>query len=426
MIRFKSLKTLLVSAALAPVLAFGQGAGDQKLTPEVKADVIAKISGVIKNSAFVPGIDLAKWDDFIASQKEAIEKAETDTDFAAAVRHAIEKFGISHMVLMTPDAAKARIERKAVGIGITIQPTDDGLIVTSVFDETPAKEAGLQPGDLIFEADGKKLGATSTITGEEGTKVVLKIKRTNGKVDTLTLTRRKFSSIRPETLTQINPDTVLLRIPTFDISYNRKKVDELMAEARKSKNIILDLRSNGGGAVINMLHLMGYFLPPNTEFGLFISKPLVRDFVEETKGSPTDLKAIAAWAKRGWLKPGRPEGGPYTGNVAVLINGGTGSASEITAAAFKEFLDSPVVGTKSAGAVLVSTMAPVGNGWILQYPLSDYITKQGLRLEGNGVVPDVEAGLVKFGEPDVAVDKALALLKRIELRQKRAAIPPLP
>lgn len=426
MVRFKSFKAFLAAVAIVPALAFSQATGDQKLTPEIKADVIAKISGVIKNNAFVPGIDLAKWDEFLASQKDAIDKAETDTDFAAAVRHAIEKFGISHMVLMTPDAAKARIERKAVGIGITIQPTDDGLIVTSVFDDTPAKEAGLQPGDLIFEADGKKLGTTSTITGEEGTKVVLKIKRSTGKVDTLTLTRRKFSSIRPETLTQVNPDTVVLRIPTFDISYNRKKVDELMVEARKSKNLILDLRSNGGGAVINMLHLLGYFLPQNSEFGLFVSKSLVRDYTEETKGSPSDLKGIATWAKRGWLKPSRVEGGPYTGHVAVLINGGTGSASEITAAALKEFIDSPVIGTKSAGAVLVSTMAPVGNGWILQYPLSDYITKQGLRLEGSGVIPDVEAGLPKFGEPDEAVEKALALLRRIELRQKRAAVPPLP
>lgn len=426
MIRFNSFKALFAAAVITPTLAFSQATGDQKLTPEVKAEVVSKVSTVIKNLAFVPGIDLTKWDEFLASQKEAIDKAESNADFAAAVRHAIEKFGISHMVLMTPDAAKARIERKAVGIGITIQPTDEGLIVTSVFDETPAKEAGLQPGDLIFEADGKKLGATSTITGDEGTKVVIKVKRTTGRVDTLTLTRRKFSSIRPETLTQINPDTVMLRIPTFDISYNRKRVDDLMAEARKSKNIILDLRSNGGGAVINMLHLLGYFLPQNTEFGLFVSKALVRDFTEETKGSPTDLKAISAWAKRGWLKPARVEGGHYTGNVAVLINGGTGSASEITAAALKEFMEAPIIGTKSAGAVLVSTMAPVGNGWILQYPLSDYITKQGLRLEGNGVVPDVEAGIAKFGEPDVAVDKALALLKRIELRQNRAVVPPLP
>jgi carboxyl-terminal processing protease len=65
-------------------------------------------------------------------------------------------------------------------------------------------------------------------------------------------------------------------------------------------------------------------------------------------------------------------------------------------------------------------MSPVGSGWLLQFPLSDYITKAGVRIEGNGIVPDVEAPMVKFGDPDTAVEKALALFKRAELREQRA------
>lgn len=410
----------LLLAVSVPTTVFGQTTTpSQSLTAETKEKVLAGIARVIKNQAFVPGVELSKWDEFVVNEKEKIDKASTDAEFAEAVREAISKFGISHMVLMTPQAAKARVERKAVGIGVTIQPQEDGLLITNVFDDTPAKENGLVPGDLIMEADGKKLTSTSTILGDEGTQVVLKVRKGDGVVRSLTLTRRKFSNVRPETLAWISPDTAVLRIPTFDLSYNRKRIDELMAEARKAKNLVLDLRSNGGGAVINMLHLLGYLLPSDTQFGLFVTRSLVSDFVEETGAEPTELRKISSWAKRGWLKPSKVEGGPFAGRLAVLINGGTGSASEITAAAAKEFLGAPIVGTKSAGAVLVSTMASLSDGWQLQYPLSDYITAQGRRLEGSGVEPEVVAPMPKFGEHDDAIDKAVALLKRIELRNSR-------
>jgi carboxyl-terminal processing protease len=418
---FKPFRNLLAGVALAgSTLAFGQTAPAQsELTPEVKKEVLANVTRVITKMAFVPGIDLTKWEEFLTGQQEAIDKATTSTEFAMAVREAINKFGISHMVLFTPDMAKARVERKAVGIGINIQPQEDGLLVTNVFEGSPAAEAGIQPGDLIIEADGKKLGKDSVITGEEGTQVELKIKRSSGKVDGMKLTRRKFSNVRTDTLKFVDADTAILKVNTFDISYDRKKIDELMVEARKSKNLILDLRSNGGGAVINMLHLMGYFVPADEKFGIFLGRSLVNRYVEETKGNPTELKKIADWAEIGWLRASKVNGGMYQGNVAVLINGGTGSASEITALAMKELRGAPVIGTKSAGAVLVSTMTPVTNGYVLQFPMSDYLSVQGVRLEGNGIEPDTEAPTPKFGEPDVAIEKAVALLKRAALRNER-------
>lgn len=424
-------RTLIVAAAVAvSSLATAQVANpaETKQLPfsEVKAQVLQSVSRIISTNAFVPGVDLAKWDEFIKSQQEAIDKANTDAEFAEAVRAAMSKFGISHMVLITPQAARARVERRAVGIGINIQPQDDGILVTNVFPESPAAEAGLQPGDLIVEANGKPITAQTSLTGDEGTTVEIKVKRPNGKVDAMKLTRRKFNNVRPDTLTWVNDETAVLKVHTFDLAYDRKKIDEHMKAARKAKNLVLDLRSNGGGAVVNMLHLLGYFVPMDEPFGIFINKAMVKRFVDTTGGSPTELRKIAMSQQSGWLRPLRAEGGMFAGNVAVLINGGSGSASEITAQAIKELRDAPVVGSKSAGAVLVSTMAQVTNGWMLQFPLSDYMSAQGVRLEGNGIVPDIDAAMPRFGEPDTAVEKALALLKRAELRNQRAggSVPP--
>lgn len=392
------------------------------LTEERRTEIINGMRRVMTTNAFVPGKDFSNFDEFLEKYKSEIAAATTDSELAEAVNSRLMRFyGASHIVLITPQAMRARTERRAVGVGIQVAPEEGGIRILGVFPGSPAAEAGLVPGDLIVEADGKKVDNPTQISGAEGTQVVLSIKREDGSIKTFTLTRRAFSNVRPDTLTWVNDNTAVLKVHTFDLSYNRLRIDELMAEASKAENLILDLRSNGGGVVANMLHLLGHFLSPDIRFGSFISRGMVDEFVKETKGDPTDLRAIVQWSGNRGLAAFRRGGQPFAGRVAVLVNGGTGSAAEITAAALKEFREASVVGTRSAGGVLVSTMAPLSNGWFLQFPFMDYVTARGLRLEGNGIVPDVEAPTPRFNEADVAIDRALALLQRQALRQERAA-----
>ena len=101
----------------------------------------------------------------------------------------------------------------------------------------------------------------------------------------------------------------------------------------------------------------------------------------------------------------------------MLINRGSGSASEICAAALSERASAPLVGTQSAGAVLSSTYAKLSEGFMMQYPLSDYITAKGMRLESNPLKPTHEVKAVRQGDgPDPAVEKAVEVLKGTHLR----------
>lgn len=393
--------TLTVWAQTAPI------------SKERKAEVLDAMGVVIGTQAYVPGVDFSKWDDFVAKHQKDIDKAETEENFAEAVNGALQEFGFSHIVLATPRAARARVEKRVVGIGVLVQTEEEGLRVINVFPDTPAQEVGLEPGDLLIEADGKKIKPGMSLVGEEGTEVTFSILRGKEK-KTYTVKRRKYSNVREDKISWPNADTAMVTVHTFDLSYDRKKVDQLMSEASKAKNVILDLRGNGGGVVINMLHLLSHFLPREATIGTFISRKMVSDYVKETGGKATDLKAIAEWAEGGKLRPLRNPGGPYAGNVAVLVNGGSGSASEITATALREHLKAPVIGTKSAGAVLVSMMSPLPEGFSLQFPLMDYVSLKGVRLEGNGLIPDAEAPTPKFKEADVAIEKALTLLAKIQ------------
>lgn len=380
---------------------------------EVKDAVLKRMTDLIQNVAYVPGVDFSKWSEFVAKRQADIDKSSNADEFVRALNGGLREFGFSHIVMSTPRAAQARMDRKAVGIGVRLQPEEGGMRVVTVVPGAPAVEAGIEPGDLIIGANGKKVTETTQIAGDAGSSVVLKVQKADGKVKDYKLVRRAFSTVQPETLTWANPDTAVVRIPTFDLGYNRKKVEELMTEAAKAKQLILDLRSNGGGAVINLTHLMGTLLPPGTPIGTFVGRQMVDRYVKETGGKSSDLLEIAKWTKDK-IRAGRTPVDPFKGTIAVLINGGSGSAAEIAAAALQDQLGSPVIGSKSAGAVLVSVMVPLPHGYQLQYPINDFVTVSGYRIEGAGVKPDLEAPLTtKFGEADAGIERAIAMLQRM-------------
>jgi carboxyl-terminal processing protease len=105
----------------------------------------------------------------------------------------------------------------------------------------------------------------------------------------------------------------------------------------------------------------------------------------------------------------------FKGKIAVLVNGLSGSASEITAQALKELVGAQIVGTKSAGAVLVSVMVPIARGFMVQYPINDYVSAKGVRLEHTGVPVDAEATTPQEMMPskiDPAFQVALQQLNR--------------
>lgn len=419
---FRTVVCMLAMLAVAPASYAQRPHSTAADSPEwnqaAKAKVLDRMSKLILNNAYVPNIDFSKWDAALAKIKPDADKAQTEEEFAAVVDNGLRSaFNISHIVLLPPQAVKQRVDQHMVGIGIRIDPTEDGILVTSTVPGAPAEKAGIEQGDTILEADGHK-AERRFIAGPEGTSVNLKVRKADGKtIKMYKVLRAQFNTVQKEELTWVDKDTAAIKIYTFDLSYNADNVAEIMKKANKAKNLIVDLRNNGGGAVGNMMHFLGTVLEPGTQIGSFINKRSYDQYLQDNPGGDkNDLLGIAKASNEKIDVRSIPGVPVFKGHIAVLVNGGSGSASEITAEALKELVNAPVIGKKSAGAVLVSVMGDLPHGFNLQYPISDYISVHGIRLEANGIVPDAKAEdaiMIKKGEIDPAYTTAAAVLGRV-------------
>jgi len=399
-----------------PPTSTTQTAAEKTMTKEAKDEVLKAIADVIANRAFVPGVDMTKWPEYIEKQKDDLDKADKDTDFSRAINRALRDFGVSHIRLLTPRAADARDRVSVVSIGVTTRPDNNTLIITTVLPKSPAEDAGLKVGDVITMVDGKAPENSQVLTGDIDSQVTIKVKSGTDEKE-LKLKRARVSTARPETLTWVNDDTAVIRIWTFSRGYGRENIENLMKQANeKAKYLIVDLRSNGGGSTANLQHFLSLLMPADTPVGTFVGKAMVRDYEKDHTPS-TDPIQIASAVDRKY-KTRKLTIDPFKGKIAVLVNRGSASASEICASALHDVLGSPIVGTRSAGAVLASIFGPLPQGFQLQYPVSDYVTVKGVRLEGHPLAPDVEVTITptpgqapKPTDPDPVIAKAVEKLK---------------
>jgi C-terminal processing protease CtpA/Prc len=166
------------------------------------------------------------------------------------------------------------------------------------------------------------------------------------------------------------PDSVLLwKMPSFYV--RRSLVDDMIERARKNRALILDLRDNPGGSVEMKLRLIGSLF----DHEVLVGRVRTREGIEELVAEP-------------------PRGGSFLGQLVVLVNSGSASASEILARTMQLQGRGTVIGDQTAGAVMASRIKvhKVGFGRRWKYgtsvSVSDVIMPDGQRLENRGVMPD--------------------------------------
>lgn len=408
---------------VAVALSFGQTTPPPAETPAApavaemtptaaeRAVLMGEITTILRDRAFVPGMDFSDWPKRLEAMQGDFDAAVTQESFVGLMNQALRQYGISHARFLSPRAATNRTRTSVVGLGISGGRTGDGFTIARVFEGSAAADLGLKQGDVVVTVNGEAAERAQQFQGEDGASLTLVVRRMGAtETETLTATLRPFSIVRKETLVWLDEKTAVLRVFTFSAGYGRDVIEAHMKEAAKAENLILDLRSNGGGASGNLNHLLSLLLPNGSPYGVFASRSMVQRWKDAHPGQEFSLETLPKW-EPATVKTRERTVPPFRGRLAVLINRGSGSASEVAAQSLKEY-GAVVAGQPSAGAVLASIFVPLSFGYQIQIPVSDYVSQMGVRLEKSPVKPTVPVEVQQQpGETDPVVAAAWASLR---------------
>ncbi len=303
------------------------------------------------------------------------------------------------------------------GIGIFLSKRMGFATIVSVLPNSPAQKAGISPGDLIDEVDGKRIRELSVVQidrlldGAPGSSIVLSvIKGTQGQPEKLTLTRETLNNT-PLVAKTIDPDTAYLKVPTFD----EGKSDEIAAQLKQlisagDSKIVLDLRDCAGGSEKEGEKTANLFLDHGLITYLYGQRYPREEVVAQASDQITKLPLV------------------------VLINQSTAGPGEIVAGAILDNKRGDVVGVTSFGVGVYQKLIPVGDGSALLLSVAKYYTPDGKPIPGNGITPNVmqsaeneaaeasgETAPPKFGGPDdMQLQKALQILAKKGAPEKSA------
>ena len=262
-----------------------------------------------------------------------------------------------------------QMDNAYVGVGITIQLREDGYLdVVQVTPGGPAEAAGMVPGDILRQVDGRdvaELGINETrnlVRGEENTAVDLTVLR-SGTEQTIEVVRAYFET--PVVESEMLEDGIgYIRILNFDgrcAEETIAAVEQLRADGAGA--LLFDVRNNPGGYKDELVKILDYLLP---EGPLFRSESYDgSSHVDESGPECVDLP------------------------MAVLVNSESYSAAEFFAAALREYEAGPVIGEKTVGKGYFQQTYKLLDGSAVGLSVGKYSTPKGINLAGVGIEPDV-------------------------------------
>jgi len=269
---------------------------------------------------------------------------------------------------------KITIKGEFSGLGIVISMKDGALTVISPIDDTPAKKAGVQAGDIILKINDKSTlkmtidEAVSLMRGKKGTPVDITVVRKGEAKPIKIHIIRGIIKIQSVTAKTINNDILYLRISSFDENVATQLTKYIKQYKKTTKGIILDLRNNPGGALDQAIKTVDIFV----DSGVIVSQ----------KGrTKKQNDAYSASPKNTLTKV----------PMVVLVNGGSASASEIVSGALQDDKRAIIVGRNTFGKGSVQMLLPItpDKKEAIKLTIAKYYLPSGRTIQAKGIIPDI-------------------------------------
>ena len=269
-------------------------------------------------------------------------------------------------------------EFSGIGASMTQNTDGPGAVITTVYEDSPAAEAGLQEGDVISKVDGTDVSGmdldsiVSLIKGEKGTEVTITVLRGGEEVEVTAV--RDTIQVQTVEYNMMEDQIGYISVSEFDdVTYDQFKKALETLEGEGMEGLVIDLRNNPGGNLSTVTDMLKLLLPEGT----IVS-------ITDKNG---DTEEVTCDGSNEFTKP-----------LAVLVNQYSASASEVFSGAIQDYGIGSIVGVTTYGKGVVQQLIDLGDGTCLKVTIAEYYTPSGRSINGVGVKPDVEAEYVYDAE----------------------------
>lgn len=272
----------------------------------------------------------------------------------------------------TSESLEQRLDGEYTGVGIEItsNKTDGKILVSKVFEDSPAMDAGLKVGDQLIALDDILLSTkeytyvSDTIKNSKNDKFKIKYIRDSKEYEVIL--KRKVVTIDSVTSNEYG-NVGYIQIQTFSATTSKQIKNKISKFSNKIDSIVIDLRNNTGGYLSAAYEIADYFVAKGKTIYQLKDK---------------NNKITKYNAKNGVLRSFK--------GISVLINNYSASASEVLTLALKESADAKIIGVKSYGKGTVQEKDVLSSGAMVKYTTAYWLSPKGNTINGIGISPDVE------------------------------------
>lgn len=333
------------------------------------------------------------WDAFSIIESRYIDPVDVDDMVGGAIKGMADSLGDAHSGYIGPDLCPTsrNFSGEFSGIGVTIKNVEEtGQIeVVTVIPNTPAYDAGVLPGDVFHQVDGRPVAGltqaelSAFVPGPRGTTVTIVFER-NDELITFEIVRDVFEA--PNVAYEIVGDNIayISMLDFHDLS--RDQLDEAFeaVDIDDTNGLIFDIRNNPGGTLASAIEIGSAFI----EDGVLL-RQVSRDHSEEVtraSGGYADIKAP----------------------IVVLVDETSASASEVIAGAMQDYGVATILGETTFGKGTVQNLPKLSNGGCLRITVRRWLTPNGHWIHRQGITPDIIVERFPAEEAEDDQDRQLA------------------
>ncbi len=370
------------------------------MRPEERARAFDFVWRTINDNYYDAKLNGVDWNKVAQRYRPLALGAKDDEGFWDTLDKMTGELKDAHTRVESPKRVELRRNDEAISLGFLFVPAAGKLAVSVVNPNSDAWWAGVRPGMTLVTVGGvpamqayeklmagTRLDSTERsrhmramrkiVSGEAGSRESFTFERADGTRFDATLTRRKIAT-HPTELHRVLPSGFgYVRFGLWSLSLTARAI-AAVEELKKTPGLVIDLRGNPGGAVTAVNQMLDEFFPARTEIGHTITR----------NGQPIGFfLGMVEIIRLKRETPGNPDA--YQGPVAILVDAGSASGSELFAATMQAAGRATIVGQPSCGCLLgFLGYARVPGGAELAYSEVGFVMGNGKRIEGEGVIPD--------------------------------------